>query len=117
MHSIWIFVSGLATAACLGGVSYYYLSSPESSAQVEVLPTRNPLLTAGVGTFGMFVPKYPIACGEIVFEKADPSARHYSLCVGEIQRRVAFHTMQDISRDDVRDPRVQARWRKMMMNP
>lgn len=102
MRSIWILTSILVAIIFVGGAAYY------------ILPARNPLLTASAGQFHMWVPSYPLRCGDIVFVKADPKARHYWICVNEIRQRVAVYGQQDISREEVLDPRVQVHWRKVM---
>ena len=87
---------------------------PPVDGQVLVVPAGNPLLTADARQFGMWIPVYPIRCGEIVFQQADPRARNFSFCVDEIKRRVATATHQHLRRDEVLDPRVQAHWRDVM---
>lgn len=102
MRSIWILISSLAVVIVIGGGTYY------------LLPGRNPLLTASAGEFHMWVPFYPIRCGEILFEKNDPKAPHYSFCVREMRERVAVYGQKEISREDILDPRVQVHWREVM---
>ncbi len=129
MRNLWIYISSLAVVAVVGGAVYDFLSKSQtyvgfqnfSVAQITqvapsvlVVPAGNPLLTANFGQFERWVPRYPIRCGEIVFEKADPKVQHYYFCLSEIQRRVATHTQRDIRRSDVLDPRVRARWHQVM---
>lgn len=105
MRSLWMMlVSGLAVIMAAGGTVYYIF--PTESG-------RNPLLTANVGQFDRWVPFYPIRCGEILFERAEPTARHYAYCVDEIRRRVGRATDKKLSREDVLDPQVKSRWREV----
>lgn len=124
MRSIWVLISSFAVIIVIGGVAYY--SSPEKETRVMLphlgeleIPSfnsevRNPLMKANPGQFHMWVPSYPLRCGEIVFEKADPKARNYWICVSEIRKRVAIYAQQGISREDVLAPGVQVRWREVM---
>lgn len=113
MRSIWGLISSLALIIIIGGFVYYSFPG-ELEIQSFNSKVRNPLLRANAGQFHMWVPSYPLRCGEIVFEKADPKARHYWICVSEIRKRVAIYAQQDISREDVLNPGVQLRWREVM---
>lgn len=129
MRNLWIYISSLAVVAVVGGAVYDFLSKsqtyvrspnvsmphmPQVAPSVLAEPAGNPLLTANFGQFERWVPRYPLRCGEILFEQADSDARHHSLCIDEIRRRVAAYTMQDLSRADVLDPRVRSRWHQVM---
>ncbi|WP_084010144.1 hypothetical protein [Pandoraea oxalativorans] len=129
MRSVWMVVSGFAMAVAIGGAVYYLLprqsAEPDASAfsvppqpsndsRVRVVPADNPLLTASRRQLGRWVPLYPIRCGEILFENADPTARNFTFCIGEIRNRVAHYTGASISRNDVLDPRVKAHWQEVM---
>ncbi|KUF27371.1 hypothetical protein, partial [Xanthomonas phaseoli] len=87
---------------------------PSTDNRVLVVPAGNPLLTADANQFGRWVPLYPIRCGEIVFDKADPRAPNFSFCIGEIKKRVTTATGYQLSRDDVLDSRVKVHWRDVM---
>ncbi|SAL75428.1 hypothetical protein AWB67_04759 [Caballeronia terrestris] len=129
MRNVWMIVSGLATVVAIGGAVYYFFPKqpaepivsdasnvpqhPSTGSRVLVVPAGNPLLTADAAQFSRWVSLYPIRCGEIVFEKADPKAKNYSFCIAEIRRRVATATGQQLSRDDVLDPRVRVHWREV----
>ncbi|AOX47856.1 hypothetical protein AB870_26510 (plasmid) [Pandoraea faecigallinarum] len=129
MRSVWMVVSGFAMAVAIGGAVYYLLPrqsaepdagafsvppQPSTGNRVLVVPADNPLLTASRGQLDRWVPLYPIRCGEILFEKADAHAKHFSRCVEEIRSRVAHYTGASISRNDVLDPRVKAHWQEVM---
>lgn len=102
MRNIWIIIASFAAVIVVCGGAYYLLQA------------RNPLLIASAGQFHMWVPTYPRRCGDIVFVKADSKDRHYWMCVNEIRQRVAVYGKQDISREDVLDPRVKVHWREVM---
>lgn len=124
MRSIWVTVSSFAVIAALGGTAYYvsrqetYMASLNPDAlqkpQAKTVLAGNPLLTANIGQFDRWVPSYPINCGQILYETLDTNLRHHSLCIREIRSRVAAYTMQEVSRNDVLDPLVRARWHKVM---
>ena len=136
MRNVWAWISGQAVAATvvvvvitIGAGAYYFVSRqwtppplPDSGApqmppvdgQVLVVPAGNPLLTADARQFGMWIPVYPIRCGEILFEKDNTKAQHFAFCIGEIKRRVARATAKQLSREDVLDPRVKAHWHEVM---
>lgn len=125
MRSIWIFLSSVAVVVAIGGTFYHFVPwsgtdaepavgetrLPSVEPQVVVIPGSNPLLAATEQQLDMWIPLYPIACGEIVFGVADDRARHFSFCIREIRNRVAFYANLALSDDDVLDPRVRAHWR------
>lgn len=126
MRSIWIFLSSVAVVIAVGGSYYHFIPRPDvdpalpnSSAppampaepQLMVLPPGNPLLAANALQLDMWIPSYPIPCGEIVFGAADARARNFAFCLGEIRSRVAKYAKQELSDQDVLDPRVRAHWR------
>ncbi|MEN9119151.1 hypothetical protein [Xanthomonas euvesicatoria] len=129
MRNVWMLVSGLAVVVAIGGAVYYFFPkqpagqtaaapnaqlSPSTDSRVLVVPTGSPLLTADANQFGRWVPLYPIRCGEIVFDKADPKAPNFSFCIGEIKKRVTTATGYQLSREDVLDSRVKAHWHEVM---
>ncbi|MGX8287805.1 hypothetical protein CAI18_23230 (plasmid) [Xanthomonas citri pv. punicae] len=126
MRNVWMIVSGLAVVVAIGGAVYYFFPEqpagktsnvqqlPSNDGHVLVAPAGNPLLNADANQFGRWVPLYPIRCGEIVFDKADPRAPNFSFCIGEIKRRVTTATGYQLSREDVLDYRVKAHWREVM---
>jgi len=125
MRSIWIFLSSVAAIVAIGGTAHL-ISRPEAELalsgnselramsperRIPVAPAGNPLLAASELQLDMWIPIYPIPCGEIVFGAADERARHFSFCVREIRNRVFFHSNLELSDEDVLDPRVRAHWR------
>ncbi len=129
MRNVWIYISSLAVVVAVGGAVYYFSSMSQTyvgwpnfsvpqisqvAPSVRAVPAGNPLLTANFGQFERWVPRYPIRCGEIVFERADPKVQNYYFCLSEIKRRVATHAQRDIRLSDVLDPRVRARWQQVM---
>ncbi|MBO9757360.1 hypothetical protein [Xanthomonas phaseoli] len=126
MRNVWMIVSSLAVVVAIGGAVYYFFPKqlaattsnvpqlPSTDNRVLVVPAGNPLLTADANQFGRWVPLYPIRCGEIVFDKADPRAPNFSFCIGEIKKRVTTATGYQLSRDDVLDSRVKVHWRDVM---
>lgn len=131
MRNVWIFISSLAIVVAIGGAVYYLFPRAETNArsssripdvsrpesQVFVVPAGNPLLTADAHQLRIWIPSYPIRCGEIVFEQADQKARNFSFCIAEIKRRIASHTKQEMRREDIFDPRVKAHWHDVMKGP
>lgn len=127
MHKVWILVSGLVIVVVIGGAAYF-LEMPGNSNMPKtaapqlpahdtpmlVVPGANPLLTADTRQLRMWVPSYPIRCGEIVFENADPKDQNFSFCVGEIRKRVATVTGHPLGSGDVLDSRVKAHWHDVM---
>lgn len=125
MRSIWIYLSSAAVLIVIGGTFYHFIPTPSldlalpsselqvplAEPRVLVLPAGNPLLTADALRLDMWIPSYPIPCGEIVLGAGDARARNFSFCLGEIRNRVARHTRQKLSDEDVLDPRVRAHWR------
>lgn len=126
MRSVWIFLSSVAVVIAVGGIYYQFLPRPDvdlvlpnggappamrSEPQVTVLPPGNPLLAADALQLDMWIPSYPIPCGEIVFGAAYNRARNFAFCLGEIRSRVAKYAKQELSDQDVLDPRVRAHWR------
>lgn len=126
MRSIWIFLSSVAVVIAIGGAIYHFIPRPgadleqvsvsdprvpPTEPQVLVIPAGNPLLAADALQLDLWIPRYPIPCGEIVFGAADDRARHYSFCLSEIRDRVALYAKQKLSKEDVLDPRVRAHWR------
>ncbi|MBV6885916.1 hypothetical protein Xkhy_21135 [Xanthomonas axonopodis pv. khayae] len=126
MRNVWMIVSGLAVVVAIGGAVYYFFPKqpaattsnvpqlPSTDNRMFVVPAGNPLLHADANQFGRWVPLYPIRCGEIVFDTADPKAPNFSFCVGEIKKRVTTATGYQLSREDVLDSRVKAHWREVM---
>lgn len=126
MRNVWMIVSSLAVVVAIGGAVYYFFPKqlaattsnvpqlPSTDNRVLVVPAGNPLLTADANQFGRGGPLYPIRCGEIVFDKADPRAPNFSFCIGEIKKRVTTATGYQLSRDDVLDSRVKVHWRDVM---
>lgn len=127
MHKVWILISSLAIVVLIGGTAYFVqlpvnpgtpmTAAPQMPADDQtrrVAPGANPLLTANPQQFRMWVPLYPIPCGEIVFEKADQKDREFSICVDEIRRRVPTVTGYPLDRVDVLDARVKAHWHNVM---
>lgn len=127
MHKVWILVCGLAIVVVIGGAAYFLempttpempkTAAPQRSADdtpMLAVPGANPLLTADTRQLRMWVPSYPIRCGEIVFENADPKDQNFSFCVGEIRKRVATVAGHPLSSGDVLDSRVKAHWHEVM---
>lgn len=127
MHKIWILVSGLAIVVVIGGAAYFLemptthempkTAAPQRPADdtpILSVPSANPLLTADARQLRMWVPSYPIRCGEIVFENADQKDQNFSFCVGEITKRVATVTGLPLGSGDVLDSRVKAHWHEVM---
>ncbi|MBV6816207.1 hypothetical protein ACE15N_23100 (plasmid) [Xanthomonas campestris pv. passiflorae] len=126
MRNVWMIVSSLAVVVAIGGAVYYFFPKqpaaitsnvpqlPSTDNRVLVVPAGNPLLTADANQFGRWVPLYPIRCGEIVFDKAEPRAPNFSFCIGEIKKRVTTATGYQLSRDDVLDSRVKVHWHEVM---
>ncbi|MEN9140400.1 MULTISPECIES: hypothetical protein [Xanthomonas] len=126
MRNVWMIVSSLAVVVAIGGAVYYFFPKqpaattsnvpqlPSTDSRVLVVPAGNPLLAADANQFGRWVPLYPIRCGEIVFDKADPRAPNFSFCIGEIKKRVTTATGYQLSRDDVLDSRVKVHWHEVM---
>ncbi|RWA36998.1 hypothetical protein [Xylella fastidiosa] len=126
MRNVWMIVSGFVVFVAIGGSVYYFFSKkpvtttfnvqelPSIDNHVLKAPTGNPLLTANIGQFDRWVPLYPIQCGEIVFDRADPNALNFSFCIDQIKKRVALGTGYQLSSDDVLDPRVKAHWHEVM---
>jgi hypothetical protein len=129
MRNVWMVGSNLAIVVAICALVYY--GFPERPATPAVtasgLPKRqvadghglvaladNPLLIANKGQLDRWVPSYPIRCGEILFEKSDPKARHFKFCADEIRRRVSRATEHKLGREEVLDPRVRAHWREVM---
>lgn len=125
MRSIWIFLSSVAAMVVIGGTGYL-ISRPEADLAMPgnselqalsggrsalVAPSGNPLLAASELQLDMWIPKYPIPCGEIVFAAADDPDGHFSFCVRAIRSRVAFYANLELSENNVLDPRVRAHWR------
>jgi len=126
MRSIWIFLSSVAAIVAIGGTVYHFIPRPQTESTlpgnselqalsggrgVLVVPDGNPLLVASELQLGMWIPKYPIPCGEIVFGAGDDPDGHFSFCVRQIRSRVAFYANLELSEDNVLDPRVRAHWR------
>lgn len=127
MHKAWILVCSLAIIVVIGGAAYFLQmpakpemskigtqQQPAADTPMLVVPGANPLLTADTRQLRMWVPSYPIRCGEIVFENADPRDQNFSFCVDEIRKRVAAVTGHPLGRGDVLDSRVKAYWRDVM---
>jgi len=129
MRNVWMLISGLAAVVAIGGSVYYFfprqpaelaVMSPDvrewpfTDSRVLVVPAGNPLLTASRGHFDRWVPSYPMRCGKILFENADPKAKHFEFCIREIRDRVAHYTDRQLSREDVLDPRVKVHWKEVM---
>ncbi len=121
----WMLVSGAAVVIAIGGAVYYFFPTqptepvvsphdaqqpPSMDSRVLIVPAGNPLLTADASEFGRWVPSYPIRCGQILFEKANPKAPNFSFCVDEVRKRVATSTGHQLSREDVLDGRIKAHW-------
>ena len=126
MRNVWIIISGLAVGVAIGWSVYYFFLKQSDTSNVSllsslenyvpVLANENPLLTANVGQLDKWIPFYPIQCGEIVFEKADPKDKelYFSFCIGEIKSRVALETGHQLSNDEILNPRVKAHWHEVM---
>lgn len=126
MRSIWIYLSSVALVVAIGGAVYHFTPQPQAdmtspgNSELQTLPDQgrtplvsagNPLLAASELQLDLWIPIYPIPCGDIVFGAADDPARHFSFCVREIRNRVFFHANLELSDEDVLDPRVSAHWR------
>lgn len=127
MHKVWILVCGLAAVVVIGGAAYFLempanpdmpqtaaLQLPAENTPWPVVPDANPLLTADARQWSLWVPVYPIPCGEIVFKNVDTKNQQFDFCVDEIRRRVARWTGLPLRRDDVLDTRVKTRWHDVM---
>jgi hypothetical protein len=130
MRSSWMLISSLAAVVAIGGAVYFFFPKtpanpaaanavasqlPSTGGQRLIVPAGNPLLTADTSEFGRWVPLYPIRCGEIVFETADPKVPNFSFCISEIKKRVADSTGYQLSRGDVLDQRVKAHWHQVLL--
>jgi len=129
MRNFWMLISSLAVVVAIGGGVYYIFPRqpaelavmspgvpqwPSTDSRVLAVPAGNPLLTASRAHFDRWVPFYPIRCGKILFEKADPKAKHFAFCIREIRDRVAHYTDRQLSSEDVLDPRVKVHWKEVM---
>ncbi|WP_250479843.1 MULTISPECIES: hypothetical protein [unclassified Caballeronia] len=124
----WMLVSGAAVVIAIGGTAYYFFQkptddqtaklrneaqSPSADSRIIAFVAGNPLLTADTNQFGRWVPSYPIRCGEVVFQKASSKASNFGFCIAEIRKRVTTATDYQLSREEVLDSRVAARWREV----
>ncbi|WP_250469960.1 hypothetical protein [Caballeronia sp. GAFFF2] len=124
----WMLISGATLVIAIGGAVYYFFPKqptnqaasvsndvppPSKESRMLAVPAGNPLLTADSNQFRRWVPSYPIRCGEIIFEKANPKASNFSFCVAEIRKRVTTATGYQLSRDDVIDSRVATHWNEV----
>ena len=127
MHKVWILISGLAIVVLIGGTAYFLklpvnpdmpqtaaLQLPAGNTPWPAVPDANPLLTADARQWSLWVPVYPIPCGEIVFKNVDTKNQQFEFCVDEIRRRVASWTGRPLRRDEVLDTRAKAQWIRMM---
>lgn len=102
LSRFWIICSAVLVVA--GTVCY--IQSP--------WPNRNPLLTANIGQLDRWVPLYPVRCGDILFDKPDPTSHNFGWCIDEIRKRAGRATDKQLSREDVLDARVKQHWREVM---
>jgi hypothetical protein len=101
MSKTWLLICVLVSGIAVGGGGTYYMVAPKKPV--------NPLLTANATDFYTFVPNYYEPCSQIMFEGKDPKGL-YDLCARQTITNVRLLTGVDLTHDDLRDPRVKARW-------